>query len=937
MPAKKFRFVSPGVQIKEIDKSILPDIPDAIGPVVVGRSLKGPSMVPVTVRTYEEFVQKFGEPSLGLGSNDIWRNGNNTGPTYGAYAAQAWLESSSPLTFLRLAGVKATGADSEGGSPGWKLDKTLTTSASTNGGAYGLFLIPSSSANNDQTGSLAAIFYLNEGSLQLIGTGADKTTAVTDGSGSAALIRCLSNLEFKAKIDDASGSSEIVSFNFDKNSSKFIRKAFNTNPTLTNSQIFDSDSQKTYWLGESFEDHLVDSGILSGTAEGSVFAFVAGLKTQGTARDLANFKKEVQPASTGWVFSQHLSSETGSFDPATDTVKLFRLHAGEGLGSDWEQGNYKISIFDIKPPRSSYQKYGTFSVGIRHLEDEDKSPEFVEVFSNLTLDPNSPDYIAARIGDRRVEWNVDADGKGRFVELGNYSNNSKVIRVEMHPAAASVDGGLLPAGFFGPTRYNTITLNSGSLTAVSGVLGNDTPSMFDAAQDVSTFIDITASVVFPSLPLVVSASDAGLLDDTQAYFGMKIDSPMKHSIKDLLRVKPAGISATEKQTETEYSFVFTLDDVVVGASGSYWQKDSRKNGDSYSASGSNDFNDLLEYGHNKFTMPLVGGFDGLDIREREPFRNSLLDDSSDEKQNYAFHSVKRAIESLKDPEVLDMNLLVVPGVTNEGLTNQMIKVCENRADAMAIIDLEGGYEPETENSNSEASRIGSVSSTITQIKERNLNSSYGCAYYPWVQMQDSNTGVKLWIPPSVAAFGTMASSQEASQVWFAPAGFNRGGLSLGSSGLSIVNVRDKLTAKNLDALYERNVNLIASFLSEGIVIFGQKTLQAVPSALDRINVRRLVIFLKKEISRLAANVLFEPNVQETWKRFSIPANELLSEVKTGLGISDYRLVLDETTTTPEEIDRNMMYAKLFIKPVYAIEFIGIDFVITNTGASFDDL
>ena len=204
-------------------------------------------------------------------------------------------------------------------------------------------------------------------------------------------------------------------------------------------------------------------------------------------------------------------------------------------------------------------------------------------------------------------------------------------------------------------------------------------------------------------------------------------------------------------------------------------------------------------------------------------------------------------------------------------------------------------------------------------------------------MVDSNVGVKVWIPPSVVAFGTMASSQESSEVWFAPAGFNRGGLSVGSSGLSVVGVRDKLTAKNRDSLYERNVNPIASFPSEGLVIFGQKTLQAYPSALDRINVRRLVIFLKKEISRIAANVLFEPNVQTTWNRFATPTTDLLEEVKTGLGISDYRVVLDETTTTAEEIDRNMMYAKLFIKPVYAIEFIGIDFVITNTGASFDDL
>ena len=183
----------------------------------------------------------------------------------------------------------------------------------------------------------------------------------------------------------------------------------------------------------------------------------------------------------------------------------------------------------------------------------------------------------------------------------------------------------------------------------------------------------------------------------------------------------------------------------------------------------------------------------------------------------------------------------------------------------------------------------------------------------------------------------MASSQESSAVWFAPAGFNRGGLSLGSSGLSVVGVREKLSSKQRDALYELNVNPIASFPSEGIVIFGQKTLQATPSALDRINVRRLVLFIKKEISRIASGLLFEQNVSATWNRFKGQATPVLESVKSGLGISEYKLVLDETTTTPEEIDRNMMYAKLFIKPVYAIEFIGVDFVITNTGASFEDL
>ena len=953
MPAKKFRFVSPGVQIKEIDKSLLPALPGTIGPVVVGRSLKGPSMVPVTVNTYEEFVQKFGEPDPGLGSEDVWRNGNNTGPTYGAYAAQAWLASSSPLTFLRLAGTQNDDA-SDAGKAGWETAGSGSTNDAGAGGAHGLFLIASSSTNTDQTGSLAAIFYVNEGSIELVGNAPDDS-AVAAGAGNSVLIQSLQDKIFKANVTDANGDIvEQVSFNFSKSSSKFIRKAFNTNPTLVNGDIFDSDTVKTYWLGESFEDYINDeTDILSGTAAAAQYAFIAPLKVANNeSKDFRVFRKPASPAKTGWIFGQHTSADTGSFN-IENQPKLFRLVAGEGAGSDWEQNNYKISIFDIKPPMNDFQKYGTFSVGIRNIADSDKSPEFIEVFSNLTLDPSSPDYIAARIGDRRVEWVVDSTTKEeRYVELGDFENNSKVIRVEMHPSAKSQDAGILPAGFFGPTRPKSFRIEGADGTpselSASIAADNKDPNKNDASAAVKTFLaDYSASLVFPSLPLLSSTSDAGVLDDTQAYFGFKAEAPLKQSIKDLLKTKPVGLDSHIKDDQTEYSFVFSLDDVKYDSDTGVatWVSGSRVAGTSYTATGSvagvsdNDFEDLLDLGFNKFTMPLFGGFDGLDITEREPFRNTQWNGSTTAKNSYSFHSVDRAIKSLKDPEVLDMNLMLVPGITNQVLTNNMIKVCENRADCLAIIDLEGGYVPDTENSLEDTNvlRLGSVSRTVDAVKARQFNSSYGCAYYPWVQMVDSNVGVKVWIPPSVVAFGTMASSQESSEVWFAPAGFNRGGLSVGSSGLSVVGVRDKLTAKNRDSLYERNVNPIASFPSEGLVIFGQKTLQAYPSALDRINVRRLVIFLKKEISRIAANVLFEPNVQTTWNRFATPTTDLLEEVKTGLGISDYRVVLDETTTTAEEIDRNMMYAKLFIKPVYAIEFIGIDFVITNTGASFDDL
>jgi hypothetical protein len=182
----------------------------------------------------------------------------------------------------------------------------------------------------------------------------------------------------------------------------------------------------------------------------------------------------------------------------------------------------------------------------------------------------------------------------------------------------------------------------------------------------------------------------------------------------------------------------------------------------------------------------------------------------------------------------------------------------------------------------------------------------------------------------------MSSSQRKTEVWFAPAGFTRGGLTEGAAGLPVLNVRHRLSSKERDQLYEANINPIAQFPAEGIVVFGQKTLQVTQSALDRINVRRLMIYIKKQVSRMAATVLFDQNVQTTWSRFTSKVKPFLASVQSRFGLTEFRVILDETTTTPELIDRNIMYAKILLKPARAIEFIAIDFVITDSGASFDD-
>ena len=468
---------------------------------------------------------------------------------------------------------------------------------------------------------------------------------------------------------------------------------------------------------------------------------------------------------------------------------------------------------------------------------------------------------------------------------------------------------------------------------------------------VSGSAQFTGSVIYPAVALRATASSK---DDYFGYMSLQSETGTKfeESNYDILRARAASLvqipnaSGAGLSAGTEVSWYFSLDDIRVSGSGlGFYTSGSRQDTDDDTAHTadrhsitaiSGNYESVLDAGYDQFTAPFYGGYDGLDITEAEPFRNSQFDAGESRTTQYTFHTLERAIKAVADPEVVECNLMVMPGITNETLTTKLIETCTDRADALAIIDLKGDYKPFTESTDSESSRIGNLSTTVTNLKNRNLNSSYGCSYYPWVQIRDSENSKMLYVPPSIVALGTFASSQNASEVWFAPAGFNRGGLTQGSAGLTVTGIRERLTSKNRDTLYEANINPIATFPSEGIVVFGQKTLQVTQSALDRINVRRLMIFIKKEISRMANDILFDQNVQATWDRFTSRAMPFLESVQARLGLTDFKVVLDTTTTTPDLIDRNIMYAKIFLKPARAIEFIAIDFMITNTGAAFDD-
>jgi phage tail sheath protein FI len=222
-----------------------------------------------------------------------------------------------------------------------------------------------------------------------------------------------------------------------------------------------------------------------------------------------------------------------------------------------------------------------------------------------------------------------------------------------------------------------------------------------------------------------------------------------------------------------------------------------------------------------------------------------------------------------------------------------------------------------------AAAIENVVSMASQF-----DSNYGATYYPWVKIVDTNSNRVIPVPPSVVMMSVFAANDQVAAEWFAPAGLNRGGIP------AAVQVIDRLTHSERDSLYEGRVNPIAAFPGQGIVAWGQKTLQRQPSALDRINVRRLLIALKKFIASSSRYLVFEQNVASTRQRFLNIVNPYLDGVQQRSGLYAFKVVMDESNNTPDLVDRNILYGQIYLKPSKTAEFIVLDFNVLPTGATF---
>ena len=645
----------------------------------------------------------------------------------------------------------------------------------------------------------------------------DKNTLTTGLSGSAAttITGSLGSGDFTIFITGSTNFSGTSSL--DNSDVNDIESTFGTSPL---------GSKGAYVYG-FFKNHNVP--------------FVGDTSSSLTILDDQLFTFDAQEALTPTIKSQTISGQR------YDLLKFITIGAGNSANT-----KVKIGITNIKAAGSvAGTDYGTFTVVVRDYADTNKKKNVLETYSNVNLDPNSPNYITRVIGDRN---RVITDGK--ITDFGDWVNNSKYIRVWNSNDAGYVSSDSIPvqAVPFGHAAYKL-------------------PVSASAAQGANL------------IPSVTFASSS-----TVQYGGIDLDDNTDNSI--YLKPIPTGAGVGSNSA-------FGLDDATTNVT-------------------------ALSVGSTsaQFIVAFQEGFDGM-----SPATTIAKGDDINGGNSQGFNLVANAsgynaymshINALSNADEYDINMVVVPGVNkidHNALFTQIVDMVENRADAFFIGDM--------------GNSIHTLEQTIGQFGSTDIDSNYVGTYYPWVKTIDVNTNKLISVPPSVLLPGVFAANDRVAAEWFAPAGLNRGGL------VGAVSVLNRLTQSEKDKLYEAKVNPIVQFPGQGIVVFGQKTLQDKPSALDRINVRRLLLTVRKYIASTSRYLVFEQNTSETRNRFLNIVNPYLESIQQRQGLYAFRVVMDDSNNTPDVIDRNIMKGAIYLQPTKTAEFIQIDFNILPTGAAFD--
>ncbi len=583
-----------------------------------------------------------------------------------------------------------------------------------------------------------------------------------------------------------------------------------------------------------------------------------------------DFTNDYLEASTPYVTSQKIGGT------ATNLFKVYTL--SHGIHSNYE---VKVGIANIRPAGTiAGSEYGDFDVVVRFV-DQTKVPQTPFTTQDEDIRPNIVESFKCNLDPNSPKYisrvigdrYITITDEGKVVVNGDYGNKSKYIRVEVTEAVANgaISPSLVPFGFRAP---------------ISPI-----PVQFTQPMSAS----------------YVQSQTVGGAYNRRVFWGFDYDFANTDNF-NYLRPLPVSNNQT-----TGSNADFYLGNYQQPAGANFPSAAS-----GYSSSIDLSTNTALDT--RKFILPFQGGFDGHKPNLQKKVGSYIVagntqgfDISSTSADGYT--SYKKAIDTVSNQDEFDINMIVTPGIVHSlhsSVTTYAKDICEERGDAFYVMDL--------------VAKEDNIATAVSTTE--GFDSNYTATYYPWVKILDTDRNKPVWVPPSVVLPGVIAFSDRVSAEWFAPAGLNRGGLT------EVVEVRTRLTHAERDTLYEARVNPIAVFPSTGVCVWGQKTLQGRPSALDRINVRRLLIAAKKFIASATRYLVFEQNTTQTRTRFLNIVTPYLESIQQRQGLYAFRVIMDESNNTPDIIDRNILYGQLFLQPAKTAEFIILDFNIQSTGAAF---
>lgn len=944
-------FVSPGVFTSEKDLTFVTRQVGVTTLGLLGEVPKGPAFEPVFVSNYGEFISYFGglnpEKFKGSGFHKYELN----------YIAKSFLTQTNQLYVSRVLGLSGYDAGNAWsitldsaedpntvGSASTVTGTLLTYTAETTGNPVTLSW---NNANlealyNDGQFSLSTLGLLNTGQtisisnpiyvktgcdfsgatfdMEVIATGTSGgfVTGVTSGTVVSYTATCLTDIDgsvittLRSRGDynaneelvfDVTGATDAVMSNTSSIKSNALA-SFTINGTASNGNTFSydvsmdrtkknflprvfgsstQDKETELWVEEIYTNVLED---LIGKSQvrglDVTFNSISGTSTN----NLSNYKEQWKSAVSPWVLSELKGTGTGA-----TLQRLFRfvtISDGNAANQD-----VKFSIVNIQPDNK------TFDLLVRNFNDTDANPSVIEKFSSLNLDVNTTGFIGRKIGTNDGEYPL----RSKYIMVEFYDNDIQTSYLD--------DPDLVnhfPAGFEGVLNRTYI----GTRTSLSPKIEYKTEyTDFNTSKLRKTYLGLNSDIGvdqdffdYKGKNAVNNGVFTGKTD------GFHLDVNSNGATVDLgnssyIPTLQVGVSAFTSDASlvggpyeklAARKFTFTS---FGGWDGWDEYRTQRTNGDSYTKTGS------------KGSIGLTNGTFSTYVTSEGD--NGITSD---------YYAYLDGIYTFNNPEAVNINVFATPGID----LRDNISLIENAVDMVEVDRADSLYVITTPDTDADGIAI-SPSEAVDIIEDSGIDSNYSATYWPWLQMNDTENNRYVWLPPTLEVMRNIALTDNVAFPWFAAAGLNRG-------TTNAIKARVKLKLDERDDLYEGRINPMATFSDVGVVIFGNKTLQVKETALNRINVRRLLLQARKLISAVSIRLLFEQNDDVVRNQFLSLVNPILDNIRKERGLTDFRVVLDDT---PESIDRNELNGRIFIKPTRSLEFISIEFNITNTGASFDDI